>query len=677
MASSQSALLSYFPVPAGAQTCCTATDNAGNLFLVYSTLDRDANNFDVSIMQLDSNFQITVTASVTVPFPPLIAAVDSNGNLWLAGWQTMVKLASSNTLASVVDLGGSDVNGITTATAIAIDPSGNVYVTGTTTQTDFPVTPGAFQSFPNISIPPISLGNGGYAFGFVSKYSSNGTRILSTLVRGVQTTCPPSSPYQSCAPATQPYAIAVDASGAVTIAGETNTTDYPATPNAPQPLCRCNTFSVFITRLNPDLSGLVWSTFLSGAGATITGIAAEPDGGVVVAGITSETDFPTTSGAIEPALPGGAPSYSSHGFVTRLNSSGTAWVFSTYLAGSNNDVVYGVRTDSAGDIWVAGNTTSPDFPAPAGTLQLGTDFLLELVPNGSRLQFSEHLPAGAAGGGLLMNADGTFTLVGPLNVSPPYLVLASSSAPSVSLLRVPAGPVQGISILGVADSAAAQTEGTVAPGEFLSLYGTGLGPAAGIGAKLDSTGRIASELGGVTVLFDGQKAPLLWVSANQINLLVPYEIANSERMAFQVITSAGSSQPLAFTVVPAQPDIFVVVNADGTVNGPDHRAGYGSILTMYAGGAGVLNQSLPDGSLAGNPAPSPAATVSIIIDSSCPELPLPILYSGASPGLAVNVLQVDFQFVPAPPPPFTACAVGPFIQLQVGNQYSTPYQIYY
>ena len=669
-ASGQNALLSYVAAPAGTQLSCKATDSAGNLFLVYSTAENAITDlYNVSVVKLDAGFRSTATTSVAVPFAPVTAAADPNGNLWLAGANTLMRLASDSSPALFVSIDGTTGNeySSTSAVAMAIDASGNVYVTGTTGQSDFALTPGAFQAFPVFGPEPPLID----ALGFVCRFSSNGARLSAALIWGVQTAC------QSCgyAVTTAPAAIALDASGNVTIAGSTNAADYPVTPHAPQTGCQCSSgaASGFITRLNPDFSALVWSTFLGGS-ATVSGIAVEPDDGVVVAGVTYEADFPTTSSAIEPVSP--APKLSSQGFVTRLNASGTAWVFSTYLSGSDETSIYGVQTDSTGDIWVAGSAPSSSFPVPAGTLQLGSDMVLELVPDGSHAQAAEYLPEGTAGGGLVMNADGSPTVIG-LQFS--FAAGGARPQTSASTLRLQAGLAQGISVLGVADSAAYQTAGTVAPGEFLSLYGMGLGPAEGTGAVLDSHGRFGSELGGVSMLFDGRPAPLLWVSANQINVLVPYEIANSAQTTLQVTTSAGPSQTLALTVVPAQPNIFVVVNADGTVNGPGHPAVAGSILTAYASGDGMLTQGLPDGSLAGNPAPASAAAVSMSLPDGCPPgQALQVLYAGGSPGLVANALQVDFQWQPPASIgfPTVLCSAMPYVQLGVGNGFSSLYPIY-
>jgi len=678
----QSTLLSYFAAPSGTR-CCTAEDTAGNIIIVYwNYASPSLTSYDISVMEFDPSVHYMATVSTTAPFFPNAAAVDPGGSLWVVGRNVLMKLTSGQT--TTVALGGKGPYGETVGHAVAIDKSGNTYVAGTTNQTDFPVTPGAFQGFSSVSM----LTNlPGFQFGFVSKFSNTGARLLSTVIFGVQTTCP-SAPCGS--PQTVPLAIAVGAGGIVTIAGTTDTVDYPVTANAAQSACKCNDSSgnMFVTRLNAGFSGLIWSTFLGGTppypflGETVSGISLEPDGGVVIAGMTTDPDFPTTTGTIEPALPAQAtagPAHNYHGFVSRLNSTGTAWIFSTYLGGSVGETISGLQTDSQGNCWIAGETGSQDFPTPPGTLQLGLALVLEIASDGSHFLVSEHIPGGTDGG-ILSNPDGTLTVVGATR----YFAGGFLSDNSGSLLRLPAGPVQGVSFLGVADSAATRPAGTVAPGEFLSLYGTDLGPAGGAGAEIDSAGRIGSALGGTTVSFDGEPMPLLWASDHQINVLAPYRIATQSQTTLQVTTPAGSSQSLNLTVVATQPNIFTVVNQDGTVNGSNNPAELGSVLTLYGSGGGALSQSLPDGTIASASAPSPVAPVSVILSVSgtsylCNNQTLPLVYAGPSPGMVVNALQVNFrlQITKEPASGFNYCIYGPDIQLRAGNQSSEFFKIYW
>ena len=692
VSSAQTSVLSYYQAPAEASESCAAQDRAGNLFMVYSSLNSTTYAYAVSVLKFDLGFHNTATITTTVPFLPVAAAVDASGALWLAGSHTLAKLTASGPPVLSIELGGADPNGYTSVLALAIDPSGNVYVAGTTSQSDFPVSPGAFQGFPSGSIPYAQESL--YAFGFVSKFSNPGTRLLSTLVRGVAVTSPVNSTSPAAFAVTTPAAIAVDASGAVTIAGTTNTVDYPVTEGAPQPVCKCRAESgnIFLTRLSADFKSLIWSTFLGGTAPYtesmsewVSGLALEPDGGAVVAGTTWDPDFPVTPGAFEPALPAQA-GIGPHDFVTRLNAAGTAWVFSTYLSGSDADFMTGIQADNKGNIWISGGTGSPDFPMLPGSLQLGSALVLELAADGSRLLLSESVPAAAGAsvllvpaardvdsvyfdtsspGNIWINPDGTLTITN----GSVFTAASGTSTVSGWLLRLPEAAVAGVSLLGVADSAASQPGGTVAPGEFMSLYGTGLGPPAGAGAALDSTGRIASQLAGTEVLFDGRAVPLLWASATQINLLAPYEIVGQAKTTIEVLTPAGPSQTLDLTVVPTQPNVIAIVNADGTVNGPNHSAAPGSILTMYVSGAGALFPSLPDGTIASNPTPSPISQVSITnlgvgtLVGECPNVTQQVLYAGGSPGLVANALQVNFLYQP---PAATSCYYSA-AQLTIGD----------
>lgn len=258
----QSTLLSYFVAPSGTQ-CCTAEDTTGNIFIVYWNY-ASLTSYDISAMEFDPSFHYMATVSTNAPFIPNAAAVDPTGSLWVVGRNVLMKLTSGQT--TTVALGGKGPYGETVGHAVAIDKSGNIYVAGTTNQTDFPVTPGAFQGFPSLSLLTYLPDS---QFGFVSKFSNTGARLLSTMIFGIQTTCP-SSPGPCAVPQTTPLAIAVDAGGTVTIAGTTDTVDYPVTANAAQSTCKCNEFAgnMFVTRLNAGFSGLIWSTFLGG-GPTI------------------------------------------------------------------------------------------------------------------------------------------------------------------------------------------------------------------------------------------------------------------------------------------------------------------------------------------------------------------------------------------------------------------------
>ena len=257
--------------------------------------------------------------------------------------------------------GGDTINGI------ALDPSGNIFVTGTTSSADFPVTTGAFQQTCGGSIAKCVapyLTNA-----FVSKLSADGsTLIYSTFLGG-------GFNFGS-----QANAIFVDSAGNAYVDGSTTSSDFPVTPGAFQTQCKTVSggtacASAFVTKLNASGSALVYSTYLGGSpvatGGQAMAITVDARGNAYVAGNTSATDFPTTPGAFESTItPVTALGYT-HGFFTELNSSGSNLVYSTYLGGTANESANGIALDAAGNIYVAGETGSLDFPTTAHAIQSG------------------------------------------------------------------------------------------------------------------------------------------------------------------------------------------------------------------------------------------------------------------------------------------------------------------
>jgi Beta-propeller repeat len=212
----------------------------------------------------------------------------------------------------------------------------------------------------------------------------------------------------------QPEAIAVDGSGSAYLAGAAGTVPIQ---NAYQP-APGGGGDAFVTKLTPDGSALVYSTYLGGSmqdGAT--GIAVDSTGAVYVAGLTSSADFPTTPGALQTVHAGAAGV--TDGFVTKLDAAGGALVYSTYLGGGAADYVEGLAVDAAGNAYLAGRTSSADFPvtSPAFDASLGGSedaFAAKLNPAGSALEYSTYLggsgPDFAAAGAV--DGSGSFYVAG-------------------------------------------------------------------------------------------------------------------------------------------------------------------------------------------------------------------------------------------------------------------------
>jgi hypothetical protein len=320
------------------------------------------------------------------------------------------------------------------AEAIAIDSLGNVYVTGETVSTDFPVTQGAFQTtYPGAASPITPTV-------FVSKLNAAGTaQVYSTYLGGNG--------------GDQGSAIAVDAAGDAYVAGQTGSQNFPVTAGAFQTVNKSNVGSeitAFVAALNPAGTALVYSTYLGGSiidGAEA--IAVDASGNAYVAGQTSSTDFPVTPGAYQTANKS-VTSLASNAFVAKLNSGGTALIYSTYLGGSggtrmgqggcvsaaaapndilgwpvgnNEDGAYAIAVDAAGDVYVAGQALSTDFPVTQGALQTQSNgaktnatnaFVAKLNPSGSALLYSTYLGGSGTqcigGGAAGYNGDAALAL---------------------------------------------------------------------------------------------------------------------------------------------------------------------------------------------------------------------------------------------------------------------------
>ena len=344
-------------------------------------------------------------------------AVDSLGNTYVAGstnssdfpttpgaFQTsyagkdigngldvfVTKLGPDGSLIYSTYLGGSDTE---QALGIAVDTSGNAYITGLTDGKDFPTTPGAFRT---------SFGN--FRAVFLTKLNSTGTGLVySTFLessdgfgRGI------------------PRAIALDSSGNAYLTGESSASAIATGALQIGPGGGDN--DAFVMKVNPTGAAIGYYSYLGGNGKDQgNGITVDSSGNAYVAGNTASTNFPTTPNAFkarhrEPLI--------SEPFVAKLNSSGTAVMYSTLLGGSG--VASGIAVDSSGNAYVAGGTSSTDFPTTPGAFQRiygggqSDAFITKLNGDGSSLIYSTYIGGGAQDhcAGISIDGSGNAYLVG-------------------------------------------------------------------------------------------------------------------------------------------------------------------------------------------------------------------------------------------------------------------------
>lgn len=266
---------------------------------------------------------------------------DAAGNMYVTGnYQSdvfVVKLdPAGNTLWSMAL---ASTTAWDSGTGIALDNAGAVYVAGYA-GSDFPTTPVAFQTL-------CSYGT----CGFITKINAQGSGLVYSTFLGDASI----------------KGLAVSRSGNAHVTGSTSSPAFP-TANALQPnMGACGTApcsDAFVTELNATGSGLVFSTYLGGSERDGgQAIALDSQANVYVAGYTASTDFPTVD-AVQSALNTSLPVLSggANAFVSKLNPSGSAFLYSTYLGGDRSDVANALATDAYGNAYVAGTTTSATFP---------------------------------------------------------------------------------------------------------------------------------------------------------------------------------------------------------------------------------------------------------------------------------------------------------------------------
>ncbi len=224
---------------------------------------------------------------------------------------------------------------------------------------------------------------------------------------------------------------------------------------------------------------------------------------------------------------------------------------------------------------------------------------------------------------------------------------------NLDVYRVPCREASAASVpvISAILNAASYRGGSVAPGEIVAIFGTDLGPAQPLGARL-ANGVVTSQLDDMRLLFDGIPAPLLYAGSGQLLAVVPYGIAGQTTTVAQF--ERGSARSAAFTmnVAASWPGIFTasatgsgqasMFNQDGSLNGPGRRALPGSIVTLFGTGEGMVAPVARDGQISGVPLASPLLQVTAKIGGVAAE----VLYAGAAPSLVAGVLQINVR-VPA------------------------------
>lgn len=558
-------------------------------------------------------------------------AIDGSGNAYVTGltnstnfptqgpYQTanggqadafITKIAPGGTsLVYSTYLGGSSFD---KGTAIVVDGSGNAYVTGYTSSNNFPTTTGVFQT---------TYGGNGNAF--VAELNPAGAQLVY-------------STYLGGSGGDFGQGIAIDSAGDAYVTGSTQSANFPVA-NAYQGTIKGGS-DAFVSELNPAGASLVFSTYVGGAAAdTAQAIAVDGSGNIFVAGYTYSTDFPTAS-ALQ-AQNGGQ----SDAFLFKMKPSGAGLVFSTYLGGSGIDRAFGLALDGSGNVYLAGDTQSTDFPVTSSALQAanaGQDdgFAAKVNAGGGSMAYATYL--GGSGidqaNGIAVDGSGNayvtgftqstdFPLLTPFQAAFGGGACAMGNCPDAFLTKLnTSGGMVYSSYLGGNAADYGQAVKVDGAGNAYVTGSTGSANfptvAGGAQAAFGGTGSFGNAFVAQITAAD---QPAL--SANPLGLSFGNQDQNLASTAQTVLLTNAGSQPVTITGITVTSDF----SQTNTCTAP----------LAAAGGACTINVTF-------TPATVAALTGTLTITSNAPGSPLSVQMSGAgvtaTPAATLNPATLTF-----------------------------------
>lgn len=316
-----------------------------------------------------------------------VAGFTSSTNFPIRGTPSSTNGGGQDLFVTKMSLAGTSltystyIGGIGTEVAndIAVSGAGTVYITGSTTSIDYPVV-----------TPTIAAQVGG-TDAFLTKLTSAGNAIEFSTYWG-------STGFE------EGTAVTVDPADNAYIAGNTSAPNFPT--QTPFQAALAGDMDGFMTKFSVSGNSIVYSTYLGGAGNDrVFDMAVADDAAVFVAGSTTSVNFPTTSASVQPALAGGRD-----GFLTHFSLAGNALLYSTFLGGSGNEEVFGMIIDAPMNAYLTGRTTSLNFPTltPMQNMNRGANdaFVTKINPPGTALVYSTYLGGAGVDRGQGIDIDG-------------------------------------------------------------------------------------------------------------------------------------------------------------------------------------------------------------------------------------------------------------------------------
>jgi uncharacterized protein (TIGR03437 family) len=224
-------------------------------------------------------------------------------------------------------------------------------------------------------------------------------------------------------------------------------------------------------------------------------------------------------------------------------------------------------------------------------------------------------------------------------------------------------------------NSASYAGGGVAPGEIVTIFGQSMGPPDPSTFQLGADGTVSTILGDTRVLFNGNAAPLLYTSANQVSAIVPSSVGAGSTARVEVEYRGIRSEALTVPVALTRPGIFTtdgsgsgqgaILNADGTINSPKNQAAKGSVIAVYITGGGLTDPAATDGSILTGAPPTPKQPIAVLFDDPAEEgtiSPAEIVFAGGVAQSVAGLLQVNVRI-----PPWLRPGDGVRIYLQAGS----------
>ena len=514
----------------------------------------------------------------------------------IPGGDTFVaKFAPDGTLLYSTLLGGS---GEDVPALIGADAAGSAYVAGTTSSTDFPVTPNGF-------------GHTNQFTNFFARLNAQGTSLVSA------TYSDPSI-----------RSFDVDNDGNAFLTG-----DSVGPGSEP-----------YAAEIATGDGQVVYTTSLTGMNSKYVGsgaaIAADGSGGAWVG--VSPAEAPSYSIQVNspPAYPLG-PS-----FLLKLAAGGGSVAAEIDIGNAQFD---SILLDTAGNAYAFGHGTGT-LPAAAAPPSLAAP----CSSSGGNFVFETNAAGKVTGGTYLRQGGGSAAVV----EAPAQIALYSATYQTVILVDLTSVPAMNFGC--PVNLGSGEVGPGLAPGEIFAIFGSGIGPAQTAVGTPDASGKFPTLLAGVKVSINGTAVPLIMAQAGEIHGVVPFAYSYTlETVEVHYQDQAAPPLDAPMSTSQTSPGIFVVngqgaiLNQDETVNSPANPAKLGSIVSIYATGTGPLSTSLGDGSV--TPIPPPYDVLQLAVQVTFDNVAGEVLWAGSAPGLIAGVTQINVQ-LPADLPEYAAGA---------------------